>query len=348
MSPSTSTQNLSKASTANSRAAFESGAATPMNRKPYATSSVSVSTCSTCDGQHDDPLFNTNPNVFPTPTNGNIVGYGPGNFAGHEEANGNGNANGEPYKPHDHWPAHPDDVVDDSGFKGKCRKVARKAKVQTKKVGSKVGGIFSKAYSYLPGPLRKFLNALGFAIWENLNPPLCAMVAALPVVIIPELKHLLFEVEFFEHSLTRAIKQSGDVAVPLIIVVLGANLARNTLPKEQQGGEDPKFERKLLIASLIARMLLPMLVMAPILTLLARFLPINILGDPIFIIVCYLLAGAPSALQLAQICQINNVYMGTMTGLLFHSYVIWILPSTLILVMLALETLEWAQAANAV
>jgi hypothetical protein len=26
---------------------------------------------------------------------------------------------------------------------------------------------------------------------------------------------------------------------------------------------------------------------------------------------------------LAQICQINNVYMGTMTGLLFHSYVIW-------------------------
>jgi choline kinase len=111
--------------------------------------------------------------------------------------------------------------------------------------------------------------------------------------------------------------------VPLIIVVLGANLARNTIPKEQLSGEDTKFERKLLIASLVARMLLPMLVMAPILTLTARFLPINILGDPIFIIVCYLLAGAPSALQLAQICQINNVYMGTMTGLLFHSYVIW-------------------------
>merc|ERR1711981_1284304 len=147
--------------------------------------------------------------------------------------------------------------------------------------------------------------------------------------------HLLYEVEFFEHSLTRAIKQSGDVAVPLIIVVLGANLARNTLPKDQIGGEDPKFERKLLIASLVARMLLPMIVMAPILTLTARFLPIN------------LLAGAPSALQLAQICQFNNVYMGTMTGLLFHSYVIWILPSTLILVMLALETLEWAQQANA-
>jgi predicted permease len=190
-------------------------------------------------------------------------------------------------------------------------------------VTSKVGAASSKAFAYLPMPLQKFLRTLGVAIWENLNPPLVAMIAALPVVLVPQLKHLLFEVEFFEHSLTRAIKQSGDVAVPLIIVVLGAYLARNTLPKEQQDDEDPKFERKLLIASLVARMLLPMLVMAPILTLTARFLPVNILGDPIFIIVCYLLAGAPSALQLAQICQINNVYMGTMAQLLFHSYVIW-------------------------
>jgi hypothetical protein len=293
-----------------------------------------------------------------------MPGYGPGNFAGHDEiGNGHSQPNGQPYKPHNHWP-EPEEEVDASGLKGKLRKVKRTCKKQSQEVGSKIGSFFSKLFSFLPKGLQRFLSGLANGIWENLNPPLVAMMAALPVVLVPQLKHLLFEVEFFEHSLTRAIKQSGDVAVPLIIVVLGANLARNTLPKEQQSDEDPKFERKLLIASLVARMLLPMLVMAPILTLLARFLPINILGDPIFIIVCYLLAGAPSALQLAQICQINNVYMGTMTGLLFHSYVIWyvarlplaiditnhhhrILPSTLILVMLALETLEWAQQANA-
>jgi predicted permease len=55
-----------------------------------------------------------------------------------------------------------------------------------------------------------------------------------------------------------------------------------------------------------------------------------------------LLSGAPTALQLAQICQINNVYMGAMSKILFQSYVVWILPSTLVLVMLALETVEWA------
>jgi len=59
-----------------------------------------------------------------------------------------------------------------------------------------------------------------------------------------------------------------------------------------------------------------------------------------------LLVGAPTALQLSQICQLNDVYLGTMTQILQWSYVVIILPSTLILVMLALETLEWAQSVN--
>lgn len=69
----------------------------------------------------------------------------------------------------------------------------------------------------------------------------------------------------------------------------------------------------------------------------------SIFDDPIFVIVCFLITGAPSALQLAQICQINNVYMKTMSRLLFQSYVVWILPSTLVLVMSALEVVEWAK-----
>ncbi|KAF7898756.1 hypothetical protein EAF00_005202 [Botryotinia globosa] len=82
--------------------------------------------------------------------------------------------------------------------------------------------------------------------------------------------------------------------------------------------------------------------MAPLLALTAKYVPVSILDDPIFVIVCFLLTGAPSALQLAQICQINGVYEGVMSKLLFQSYVIWILPSTLILVMCALEVVEWA------
>jgi predicted permease len=149
---------------------------------------------------------------------------------------------------------------------------------------------------------------------------------AIVVASVPKLQDLFFaEGSFIANSVTRAIGQSGGVAVPLILVVLGANLARNTLPREavDENSEENQVGKKLLIASLISRMLLPTIIMAPLLALVARYVPVSIVDDPIFVIVCFLLTGAPSALQLAQICQINGVYEGVMSKLLFQSYVIW-------------------------
>jgi auxin efflux carrier family protein len=181
-----------------------------------------------------------------------------------------------------------------------------------------------------------------------MNPPLYAMVIAIIVASIPPLQDAFFHKgTFLRNSVTRAIEQSGGVAVPLILVVLGANLARNTLPKDPSSIiADPTVERKLLIASMVSRMLIPTLVMAPMIALMAKYVPISIVDDKIFVIVCFRLSGAPTALQLAQICQINNVYMPVMAKILFQSYVVWILPSTLLLVMLALETVEWATQGN--
>ncbi|KAI7305548.1 auxin efflux carrier, partial [Hortaea werneckii] len=205
----------------------------------------------------------------------------------------------------------------------------------------------------LPLPLRRVLVAITNTlasifrgIWRQMNPPLWAMLIALIVASIPQLQHLFFTPgTLINNSLTRAVSQSGGVAVPLILVVLGANLARSTLPQDQLAStaSEKADERKLLYASLLSRMVLPTIIMAPLLALMAKFLPISILDDPIFIIVCFLLTGAPSALQLAQICQVNGVFMGTMSNLLTASYVVAILPSTLVLVMLGLEVLEWAQ-----
>jgi choline kinase len=166
-----------------------------------------------------------------------------------------------------------------------------------------------------------------WGVWDFMNPPLWAMLAAIIVASIPKVQHYFFtKGTFINTSVTRAVDQSGGVAVPLILVVLGANLARNTLPLEQRksiNDDDPKLERKLLIACLVSRMLLPTLIMAPILALFAKYVPVSILDDPVFVVVAFLLTGAPSALQLAQICQINNVYVPAMTKLLFQSYVVW-------------------------
>lgn len=191
------------------------------------------------------------------------------------------------------------------------------------------------AFSRLPAPMRNGLTAISrstwrffHGIWDFMNPPLWAMLVSIVVASVPALHRLFFdEGTFIRNSVTMAINQNGQVAVPLILVVLGANLARNTLPKEaMEDLSDAKEERNLIIASLVARMLLPTLTMAPILALVAKYVQISILDDPIFIIVCFLLTGAPSALQLAQICQLNNVYVGAMSRLLFQSYVVWYVP----------------------
>ena len=235
------------------------------------------------------------------------------------------------------------------GVPARCRIAARRA---SKTIARSILKTSKSVFEAFPIPLQRGLSQAGSAlsrffagVWSFMNPPLWAMLAAIVVASIPALQRFFFtDGSFFKNSVTSAIKQSGGVAVPLILVVLGGNLARNTLPNEPgRTKEDDKEETKLLVAALISRMLLPTIIMAPLLALTAKFVPVSILDDPIFVIVCFLIIGAPSALQLAQICQINNVYMGTMSRLLFQSYVVWILPSTLILVMCALEVVEWAQ-----
>ncbi|KAI1193291.1 auxin efflux carrier superfamily [Nemania serpens] len=216
----------------------------------------------------------------------------------------------------------------------------RKAFTRTKKKSSR---LCRRAYSKLPKRVRSSLEKISKFVSEFMNPPLWAMLLSITVASIPRLQDLFFaKGSFVKNSVTDAITQGGGVAVPLILVVLGANLANNTKDSESKDPEEAEIGSKLLIASLISRMVLPTLIMAPILALIAKYIPVSILDDPIFIVVCFLLTGAPSALQLAQICQINEVYEGVMSKILFQSYVVWILPSTLILVMLALETLEWA------
>lgn len=207
-----------------------------------------------------------------------------------------------------------------------------------------------EAYAGLPRPLQRTVDLSGLIaakannfLWDFMNPPLWAMLAAVIVASVPDLQRLFFEEgSFLKNSVTSAISSSAGVAVPLILVVLGANLARNTQKRDGEP-EEAVIGKKLLIASLVCRMILPTLIMAPILALFAKYVPVSILDDPIFVIVCFLLTGAPSALQLAQICQINGVYENVMSQILFQSYVIWILPSTLVLVMVALEVVEWAK-----
>ncbi|KAF1939894.1 kinase-like protein [Clathrospora elynae] len=306
---------------------YESG-----NVTSYATSADS-------DSDSDaDSLFNREDALvsaeFITPTNGNATMRGAGDMSGNSNGHlANGRLNGA-------LEAHKKAKQVPRGIKGwpKRAKLALQRSAGSVSKTTARGG--RRAFQTLPTWIQRVLSNISSVlsrffkgVWDFMNPPLWAMLIAILVASIPSLQHLFFDPgTFISNSVTRAVSQSGQVAVPLILVVLGANLARNTLPKEDQHSmEDPSVEKKLVIASLVSRMLIPTLLMAPMLALTAKYVPVSILDDPIFIIVCFLLSGAPSALQLAQICQINNVYMGAMSKILFQSYVVWILPSTLLL-----------------
>ncbi|KAF2265154.1 auxin efflux carrier [Lojkania enalia] len=319
---------------------YESGNITPELRRSYATSISSSESSSDSDSPSLRRECAQSSVEFATPTNGNAVVKGPSNMNGH--ANGD-MANGAITS------------FNSTTLKGPKRMWLRFSgaiKRFFQSISSGMARTARRTFLALPPWLQRtlcrvnsFLAKFLHGLWEFMNPPLWAMLAAIIIASVPQLQHLFFDPgTFVSNSVTRAVSQSGQVAVPLILVVLGANLARNTLPKEDSHSiEDTSVERRLVIASLVSRMVIPTIIMAPLLAITAKFVPVSILDDPIFVIVCFLLTGAPSALQLAQICQINNVYMGAMARLLFQSYVIWILPSTLILVMLALETVEWAQ-----
>ncbi|EMD58670.1 hypothetical protein COCSADRAFT_176482 [Bipolaris sorokiniana ND90Pr] len=289
---------------------------------------TSYATSADCSDSDSDSIFNRGQAqaaaLFITPTNGNATVPGAGDMSGSPKGTfANGHLNGV-------LAAHKKQQDTPKGIKGvptrarlALQRSATSVSVSTTRAGNR---IFNSLPKWLQGPLSKIgsgLSRFAKGVWDFMNPPLWAMLIAIFVASIPPLQRLFFTPgTFINTSVTRAVNQSGQVAVPLILVVLGANLARNTLPKEDQNSiEDPSVERKLVIASLISRMLIPTLLMAPMLALTAKYVPVSILDDPIFIIVCFLLSGAPSALQLAQICQINNVYMGAMSRILFQSYV---------------------------
>lgn len=222
-----------------------------------------------------------------------------------------------------------------AGIKGVPQRIKRWAKQRKAAMVAAMVRKRYEAYGRLPPSLQRtvdFVQRTGTKVnaflWEFMNPPLWAMLCAVIVASIPDLQRLFFqEGSFIKNSVTSAVSSSAGVAVPLILVVLGANLARNTQKRDDDGEatdpEEAQIGTRLLVASLVCRMFLPTLIMAPILAVFAKYVPVSILDDPIFVVVCFLLVGAPSALQLAQICQINSVYENVMSRVLFQSYVIW-------------------------
>lgn len=186
-----------------------------------------------------------------------------------------------------------------------------------------------RAFKGLP-VIREFLAFM--------NPPLYSMLVSVVVASVPALQELFFgEENFVKNTVTKSVSQLGSVSVPLILIVLGSNL--------YPSAEIPPPSRnyaKVVVGSLLARMILPSFFMLPIIALCVKYIKLSILDDPILLIVAFILTMSPPAIQLSQIIQINNIYQKEMAGVLFWGYVVLTLPTTIFIVVAALEVLKWA------
>lgn len=172
-----------------------------------------------------------------------------------------------------------------------------------------------------------------------MNPPLYAMLISVVVACVPALQREFFvdEESFIHNTLSQSIHLLGSVSIPLILIVLGSNLyPSNDMPPPS------RHYKRIVVGSLLSRMILPPFILLPIITLCVKFFKVSILDDPIFLIVAFILTISPPAIQLSQITQLNNIYQKEMSGVLFWGYVILTLPTTIFIVVTSLEVLKWA------
>lgn len=187
---------------------------------------------------------------------------------------------------------------------------------------------------------RSFIMRILIGFYNWMNPPLWSMLGAMFVASIPQLKAEFYENDgFVQHTLASAIRQLGLVSIPLILVVLGANLA----PSSDIPPACPHYSR-MILGSLLGRMVLPSFVLLPTVVLAVKYINLSIMNDPIFLITSFLLITSPPAIQLSQICQLNELYQKEMAGVLFYGYAILTLPVTIIVVVCCIEAMKWAQA----
>lgn len=189
---------------------------------------------------------------------------------------------------------------------------------------------FKKLIHKIEQGFEKFRSAM--------NPPLYAMAASVFVASIPPIQEAFYVNNgFVQNTVSEAIRQLGSVSIPLILIVLGSNL----YPSQDTPPASPNY-KKIVFGSLISRMIIPPLILLPIIALVVKYIQISIIDDPIFLVVAFILTISPPAIQLSQICQLNELFEKEMAGVLFWGYVVLTLPTTIVTVSGALRVLEWA------
>jgi predicted permease len=182
---------------------------------------------------------------------------------------------------------------------------------------------------------RNPFNTFAKTIHSFMSPPLYAASLALIVGLSP-LKPFLFDKSAFLYpSFTKAIETCGRAAVPLILTCLGAQLAHISQTRHAANNN----EKKPVATAIFVRMILMPCLIIPMMILFIKYGAAysSLATDPVFIVMMIILGCTPTALNLVQITQLNNVFEEEMVRLLFWSYGVVCIPICTFVVFISLN-----------
>jgi len=183
-----------------------------------------------------------------------------------------------------------------------------------------------------------FMKKAGKRINSFMSPPLYAATLALFVGLTP-LKALMYDKQSFLYpSVTKAIESCGRAAVPLILTCLGAQLV--SISQSTHPGAIEMM--KPVTTAIFVRMLFAPLLIIPVVVLFAMYGSgwSTLASDPVFITMMIVLGSTPTAINLVQITQVNNVFEEEMLKMLFWSYGVVCVPACTVVVFLALNIVD--------
>ncbi|KAI8983933.1 auxin efflux carrier [Mycotypha africana] len=176
------------------------------------------------------------------------------------------------------------------------------------------------------------------SIDKFMSPPLYAAILAIMVGITTPLKTLLYDEDKFLYvSFTKGIESCGKASIPLVLVCLGAQL--KCIRQSQKDGSvtPPEYRKPVFLSIFIRNLIMPCFVL-PIVYFFARFGGgfSKLQSDPMFIVSMIVVGCTPTAINLAQITQVNGAFEREMLSVLFWSYGLVCIPISTFVIFLGL------------
>ncbi|KAH7046341.1 auxin efflux carrier [Linnemannia elongata] len=184
-------------------------------------------------------------------------------------------------------------------------------------------------------------------ISQVLTPPLLTALVALVVGLVPALHHFFMSHESkFYAFVVRPLEECGAGAIPLILLCLGAQVVHLASSSSSSSSscpsiaspapladaticEQPRQESQEMGYAILARNILAPLICLPAILFHPTSLSPTLTQDPVFKMVLVLVAGAPTAINLTQLCQIKGFFEREMATMLFWSYCVLGVPLVL-------------------